>query len=136
MAFGFYSSTSLRLAFGGTEWTATMDWSSIAIDIEPLISSSPSSLSLSTPPSLLSPMANAAGASEEELPRSSSAEGEVEEEEQIWSVKERLLDHHSLNLRRHAPNNTSQVAIVGSNLCPIESLDYECWFFLGFFFFA
>ncbi|XP_074572237.1 putative chloride channel-like protein CLC-g isoform X2 [Curcuma longa] len=41
------------------------------------------------------------------------------------SLDARLLDHHSLNLRRYAPNNTSQVAIVGSNLCPIESLDYE-----------
>ncbi|KAF5184688.1 Chloride channel protein [Thalictrum thalictroides] len=28
-------------------------------------------------------------------------------------------------LRRSAPNNTSQVAIVGAKLCPIESLDYE-----------
>lgn len=28
-------------------------------------------------------------------------------------------------LRRAAPNSTSQLAIVGSNLCPIESLDYE-----------
>ncbi|KAL3532287.1 hypothetical protein ACH5RR_005808 [Cinchona calisaya] len=28
-------------------------------------------------------------------------------------------------LRRSASNTTSQVAIVGSNLCPIESLDYE-----------
>ncbi|KAG6474668.1 hypothetical protein ZIOFF_068606 [Zingiber officinale] len=70
-------------------------------------------------------MANAAGASEEELPRASSADEEVVEEEQIGTVNERLLDYRSLNLRRHAPNNTSQVAIVGSNLCPIESLDYE-----------
>ncbi|CAK9153194.1 unnamed protein product [Ilex paraguariensis] len=29
------------------------------------------------------------------------------------------------NLRRSASNTTSQVAIVGSNPCPIESLDYE-----------
>uniref|UniRef100_A0A1D1Y3E3 Chloride channel protein n=2 Tax=Anthurium amnicola TaxID=1678845 RepID=A0A1D1Y3E3_9ARAE len=28
-------------------------------------------------------------------------------------------------LRRSAPNSTSQLAIVGSNICPIESLDYE-----------
>ncbi|CAK9156481.1 unnamed protein product [Ilex paraguariensis] len=45
------------------------------------------------------------------------------------------------NLRRSASNTTSQVAIVGSNPCPIESLDYEslrfscllefsCWWFL------
>ena len=26
---------------------------------------------------------------------------------------------------RHATNSSSQVAIVGSNLCPVESLDYE-----------
>ncbi|KAH6779281.1 Voltage-gated chloride channel family protein [Perilla frutescens var. hirtella] len=30
-----------------------------------------------------------------------------------------------LYLRRSASNTTSQVAIVGSNICPIESLDYE-----------
>ncbi|KAL1531297.1 putative chloride channel-like protein CLC-g isoform X2 [Salvia divinorum] len=30
-----------------------------------------------------------------------------------------------LRLRRSASNTTSQVAIVGSNICPIESLDYE-----------
>ncbi|KAG6467412.1 putative chloride channel-like protein CLC-g isoform X1 [Zingiber officinale] len=71
-------------------------------------------------------MADAAGASKEELaPASSSPEEEVEEEELIGTLKESLLEHLSLNLRRHAPNNTSQVAIVGSNLCPIESLDYE-----------
>ncbi|THF95030.1 putative chloride channel-like protein CLC-g [Camellia sinensis] len=34
-----------------------------------------------------------------------------------------LLPHHYL--RRSASNTTSQLAIVGSNLCPIESLDYE-----------
>lgn len=28
-------------------------------------------------------------------------------------------------LHRSATNNTSQVAMVGSNPCPIESLDYE-----------
>lgn len=33
-----------------------------------------------------------------------------------------LLPH---SLIRSASNATSQVAIVGSNLCPIESLDYE-----------
>ncbi|RRT56138.1 hypothetical protein B296_00025753 [Ensete ventricosum] len=31
----------------------------------------------------------------------------------------------SLRIRRSAPLTTSQLAIVGSNLCPIESLDYE-----------
>ncbi|KAJ0746596.1 hypothetical protein HanOQP8_Chr05g0179711 [Helianthus annuus] len=30
-----------------------------------------------------------------------------------------------LLLRRSASNTTSQIAIVGSNPCPIESLDYE-----------
>ncbi|KAJ0915911.1 hypothetical protein HanPSC8_Chr06g0255391 [Helianthus annuus] len=30
-----------------------------------------------------------------------------------------------LRLRRSASNTTSQIAIVGSNPCPIESLDYE-----------
>lgn len=30
-----------------------------------------------------------------------------------------------LTLRRSASNTTSQLAIVGSNLCPVESLDYE-----------
>lgn len=29
------------------------------------------------------------------------------------------------NLRRYASNTTSQIAIIGSNPCPIESLDYE-----------
>ncbi|KAG1363970.1 putative chloride channel-like protein CLC-g [Cocos nucifera] len=49
-----------------------------------------------------------------------------EEEEQREALREPLLEHlHSINLRRHAPNSTSQVAIIGSNLCPIESLDYE-----------
>lgn len=28
-------------------------------------------------------------------------------------------------LRKATTNNTSQIAIVGANLCPIESLDYE-----------
>ncbi|KAG0464018.1 hypothetical protein HPP92_020087 [Vanilla planifolia] len=47
---------------------------------------------------------------------------ELEEEESIW---EPLLEHRPVNLRRFASNSTSQVAIIGSNLCPIESLDYE-----------
>ncbi|XP_010241599.2 PREDICTED: putative chloride channel-like protein CLC-g [Nelumbo nucifera] len=39
---------------------------------------------------------------------------------------EPLLDSHQLLLlRRSASNTTSQVAFVGSNVCPIESLDYE-----------
>jgi chloride channel 7 len=28
-------------------------------------------------------------------------------------------------LRRRGTNTTSQMAIVGANVCPIESLDYE-----------
>lgn len=28
-------------------------------------------------------------------------------------------------LRRSTSNTTSQVALVGANICPIESLDYE-----------
>ncbi|KAG6472887.1 hypothetical protein ZIOFF_070365 [Zingiber officinale] len=41
-------------------------------------------------------MANAAGASEEELPRASSADEEVVEEEQVGTVNERLLDYHGI----------------------------------------
>lgn len=32
---------------------------------------------------------------------------------------------HLRSLRRSASNTTSQIAIVGSDPCPIESLDYE-----------
>ncbi|KAG1363235.1 hypothetical protein COCNU_11G000620 [Cocos nucifera] len=40
--------------------------------------------------------------------------------------EEVLLDeHHHINLLRSASNATSQVAIVGSHVCPIESLGYE-----------
>ncbi|KAK3007418.1 hypothetical protein RJ639_015191 [Escallonia herrerae] len=38
---------------------------------------------------------------------------------------EESITNPLLPLRRSASNATSQVAIVGSNLCPIESLDYE-----------
>jgi hypothetical protein len=41
------------------------------------------------------------------------------------SLTEQLLQHRSIHLSRNSPNNTSQLAIIGSNLCPIESLDYE-----------
>ncbi|KAJ3693408.1 hypothetical protein LUZ60_008888 [Juncus effusus] len=41
------------------------------------------------------------------------------------SLTEQLLQQNSILLRRSGPNNTSQVAIIGSNACPIESLDYE-----------
>ncbi|KAK1324016.1 Chloride channel protein CLC-c [Acorus calamus] len=40
-------------------------------------------------------------------------------EKQESGPKEPLL------LRRRTLNTTSQIAIVGSNVCPIESLDYE-----------
>ncbi|CAL9105226.1 putative chloride channel-like protein CLC-g isoform X1 [Musa acuminata AAA Group] len=76
-------------------------------------------------------METAADVGEEELspPRSSLVSDDYEDveevEEQGGNLKEPLLEHHPINLRRHAPNNTSQLAIVGSNLCPIESLDYE-----------
>lgn len=37
-----------------------------------------------------------------------------------------LSTDHELYLRRSSTSNvTSQVAIVGANVCPIESLDYE-----------
>ncbi|WOK95081.1 chloride channel-like protein CLC-g isoform X1 [Canna indica] len=73
-------------------------------------------------------MATAADTAEEELPPSRFSDEEDDEEEveeQRGSMKEPLLEHHPVNLRRLAPNNTSQLAIVGSNLCPIETLDYE-----------
>ncbi|CAL9045809.1 putative chloride channel-like protein CLC-g [Musa acuminata AAA Group] len=34
-------------------------------------------------------------------------------------------DEHRSRIRRSTSNTTSQVALIGSNLCPIESLDYE-----------
>lgn len=42
------------------------------------------------------------------------------------------LTHPLLNSQRSFINSTSQVAIVGANICPIESLDYEL--VLSFFF--
>ncbi|KAE9462674.1 hypothetical protein C3L33_05419, partial [Rhododendron williamsianum] len=53
---------------------------------------------------------------------SKNADGGGGEDEE--SVTQPLLP---LSLRRSASNATSQLAIVGSNLCPIESLDYEYW---------
>ncbi|KAJ4755043.1 Chloride channel protein [Rhynchospora pubera] len=41
------------------------------------------------------------------------------------SLTDPLLQQRSIHLSRSSPNNTSQLAIIGSNLCPIESLDYE-----------
>ncbi|XP_074570041.1 putative chloride channel-like protein CLC-g [Curcuma longa] len=42
----------------------------------------------------------------------------------LLSVDSQLEEHHH-PIRRFASNTTSQLAIIGSNLCPIESLDYE-----------
>ncbi|VFQ77174.1 unnamed protein product [Cuscuta campestris] len=53
-------------------------------------------------------------------PPAAAADGEVE------SRTQPLLNPNCYRpLRRSASNSTSQVAIVGSNVCPIESLDYE-----------
>jgi len=38
---------------------------------------------------------------------------------------EPLLRRPLLSSQRSIINSTSQVAIVGANVCPIESLDYE-----------
>lgn len=35
-----------------------------------------------------------------------------------------------LLLRKRTMNTTSQIALVGANICPIESLDYELVFFI------
>lgn len=35
------------------------------------------------------------------------------------------LTHPLLSSQRSVINSTSQVAMVGANVCPIESLDYE-----------
>ncbi|KAI3443891.1 hypothetical protein Pfo_000556 [Paulownia fortunei] len=49
----------------------------------------------------------------------------VDEESAV--LREPLLSQYQqpLRLRRSQSNTTSQVAIVGSNICPVESLDYE-----------
>ncbi|KAK1300108.1 putative chloride channel-like protein CLC-g [Acorus calamus] len=48
------------------------------------------------------------------------------EDEESAILHEPLIDHRSRrSLRRSTSNTTSQVAIVGSNVCPVESLDYE-----------
>lgn len=44
----------------------------------------------------------------------------------VMAEEETLLDEqHRINLLRLASNTTSQVAIVGAHVCPIESVDYE-----------
>ncbi|KAL9259697.1 putative chloride channel-like protein [Drosera capensis] len=58
-------------------------------------------------------------------------EEEEDQESQQHSLHQPLLfyrNHHNnynYNLQYHLPNATSQVALVGANVCPIESLDYE-----------
>ena len=43
----------------------------------------------------------------------------------LHSASDSHLEDHFLRIRRSAPVTTSQLAIIGSSLCPIESLDYE-----------
>ncbi|EPS68170.1 hypothetical protein M569_06601 [Genlisea aurea] len=54
-----------------------------------------------------------------------SGDGQLERKESNWSsdggAREPLLLHHL----KHRVNTTSQIAIVGSKVYPIESLDYE-----------
>ncbi|CAL9082974.1 unnamed protein product [Musa acuminata var. zebrina] len=70
-------------------------------------------------------MATVAQVDEQELPPPRSYSSSEVMEQQRGNLREPLLEHTPIDLRRHAANTTSQVAIVGSNLCPIESLDYE-----------
>lgn len=51
--------------------------------------------------------------------RSRSRSGS-ERSESLISLREPLLLVNNIRM-----NNTSQLAIVGANVCPIESLDYE-----------
>lgn len=43
----------------------------------------------------------------------------LSDDKDVIAVQEPLL------LRKRTMNTTSQIAIVGANVCPIESLDYE-----------
>ncbi|GAB2232599.1 hypothetical protein Droror1_Dr00011640 [Drosera rotundifolia] len=58
-------------------------------------------------------------------------EEEEDQESQQHSLHQPLLlyqnhgNNYNNNLQYHLPNATSQVALVGANVCPIESLDYE-----------
>ncbi|KAL9258433.1 putative chloride channel-like protein [Drosera capensis] len=58
-------------------------------------------------------------------------EEEEDQESQQHSLHQPLLlyqnhgNNYNNNLQYHLPNATSQVALVGSNVCPIERLDYE-----------
>lgn len=51
-------------------------------------------------------------------------EGMGEEELFSSGLSERTISVRQ-PLLRHRSNTTSQIAIVGANICPIESLDYE-----------
>lgn len=54
-----------------------------------------------------------------------SFDGNGEEIPRYWSqFSERNMTYEEPLLVKRT-NTTSQIAIVGSNLCPIESLDYE-----------
>ncbi|XP_042518001.1 putative chloride channel-like protein CLC-g isoform X1 [Macadamia integrifolia] len=52
-------------------------------------------------------------------------DGRGEEEEDLPQIQPLLEIQNHVQLRRSTSNATSQVAIVGSNVCPVESLDYE-----------
>ncbi|KAK9673226.1 hypothetical protein RND81_12G154600 [Saponaria officinalis] len=50
---------------------------------------------------------------------------DTKEEEKLWSsMSERNMSIRQ-PLLRNRTNNTSQIAVIGANVCPIESLDYE-----------
>lgn len=52
-------------------------------------------------------------------------DGKEEEDEKLWSDNsERNLSIRQPLLRKRT-NATSQIAVIGANVCPIESLDYE-----------
>ncbi|PIN04624.1 hypothetical protein CDL12_22833 [Handroanthus impetiginosus] len=59
------------------------------------------------------------------LPNGFPAAAVDEESPAVLTKPLPLENQQELSLRRSQSNVTSQVAIVGSNLCPIESLDYE-----------
>ena len=52
-------------------------------------------------------------------------DGKEEDEEKLWSDNsERNMSIRQPLLRKRT-NVTSQIAVIGANVCPIESLDYE-----------
>jgi len=62
----------------------------------------------------------------DELNAAENGELEGTGEEELFSLG---LSERSMSIRqpllRHRSNTTSQIAVVGANVCPIESLDYE-----------